>query len=358
MIQTGCCVVMFGPPGMAFGSAAGGRRAVMQLCSDQSRQACSPCSAMSADQVWLGGCADLGFGNTWRTLHQPEALVRDIQDSQVGDDAVDDALAGEWQRAFPDDLEVSVLGDVLHQDDDPSRAMDEVHGPAHALDHLAGDRPVGEVARGGDLHGAKNRGVDPAGADHPEARGRVEVAGTCQHGHGLLAGVDQIRVLVPVERVWAGAQDAVLRLKGQLDVGVKEAGDQGRQADAEVDVVPAIQLAGSPGGHLLSVQCHRHSAAFASRCGRVVSRSIPLSTACAGDNATTRSMYTPGRWMASGSSSPGSTRCSTSAMAILADMAQTGLKLRAALRKTRFPCRSPFQARTKAKSAGSDRSRR
>src|ERR1019366_3467147 len=130
-------------------------------------------SCRARDEVRLGRGTDLGFGDTWRTLHQPEAFVRDIQDGQVGDDAVDDALTGERQRALLDDLEVSVLGDVLHQDDDPSRTMDEVHGPAHALDHLAGDRPVGEVASGRDLHGAKNRGVDPAGADHPEARRRV-----------------------------------------------------------------------------------------------------------------------------------------------------------------------------------------
>jgi len=61
---------------------------------------------------------------------------------------VHDALTGQRQRALLDDLEVPVLGDVLHQDDDPSRTMDQVHGPAHALDHLAGDRPVGQVAGG------------------------------------------------------------------------------------------------------------------------------------------------------------------------------------------------------------------
>src|SRR5664280_3273209 len=79
------------------------------------------CSSPARDQVWLGRRADLGFGDTWCTLHQPETFVCDIQDGQVGDDAVDDALTGERQRAFLDDLEVSVLGDVLHQDDDPLR---------------------------------------------------------------------------------------------------------------------------------------------------------------------------------------------------------------------------------------------
>src|SRR5665647_1112271 len=52
-------------------------------------------SCRARDEVRLGRRADLGFGDTWRTLHQPETFVCDIQDGQVGDDAVDDALTGE-----------------------------------------------------------------------------------------------------------------------------------------------------------------------------------------------------------------------------------------------------------------------
>src|SRR3712207_7032891 len=39
-----------------------------------------------------------------------------------------------------------VLGRVLHHDHNLLHAGDEVHGPAHALHHLAGNHPVGEVA--------------------------------------------------------------------------------------------------------------------------------------------------------------------------------------------------------------------
>src|SRR6478735_6383036 len=58
----------------------------------------------------------------------------------------------------------------------------------------------------------------------------------------------------------------------------------------------------------------------------------------------------PGRWMPSGSSSPGSTSSSTCAMQTRPAIAASGLKLRADLLKTRLPCRSPRRAWTRAKS--------
>ena len=54
------------------------------------------------------------------------------------------------------------------------RAGHQVHRAAHALDHLAGDHPVGEVALLGDLHGAEDGEIDVAAADHGEAVGAGE----------------------------------------------------------------------------------------------------------------------------------------------------------------------------------------
>mgnify|MGYP003296925108 CR=1 FL=1 len=67
--------------------------------------------------------------------------------------------------------------------------------------------------------------------------------------------------------------------------------------------------------------------------------------------STTRWTKMPGMWTCSGSSSPGSTSSSTSAMVIFPAMAQSGLKFIAVAWKTRLPWRSPFQARTRPKSA-------
>ena len=61
-----------------------------------------------------------------------------------------------------------VLGCVLHHDDDPLDAGDQVHRAAHALDHLAGDHPVGEVAVLGDLHGAQDGEIDVSTSNHGE----------------------------------------------------------------------------------------------------------------------------------------------------------------------------------------------
>ena len=51
---------------------------------------------------------------------------------------------------------------------------DEIHRAAHALDHLARDHPVGEVALLADLHRAEDGEVDVPAADHREALGARE----------------------------------------------------------------------------------------------------------------------------------------------------------------------------------------
>ena len=58
-----------------------------------------------------------------------------------------------------------------------ARAVDEVHRAAHALDHLARDHPVGQVAARRDLHGAEHGEVDVAAADHGEGLGASRRSG-------------------------------------------------------------------------------------------------------------------------------------------------------------------------------------
>src|SRR5439155_1067732 len=62
------------------------------------------------------------------------------------------------------------------------------------------------------------------------------------------------------------------------------------------------------------------------------------------------STKTPGVMTVSGSITPGSTSCSTSAIVCSEAVANTGLKFRADIRYTRFPLRSPRCAFTNAKS--------
>src|SRR5690606_2533554 len=241
----------------------------------------------------------------------------------------------------------SVAGGVAHDDDQPADAVHEVHRPAHPLDHFTGDGPVGQVAAGGDLHGAEDGDVDVAAADHAERQRGVEVRGAGQRGHRLLARVDQVGVDLVVRRVRADAEDAVLGVQRHPAALRHEAGDERGQPDAEVHVGAVGQLGCGAGGDLLPGPAHRPSPSAAPR---TVLSSMGLSAACSGVSSTTRCTTTRGRCPASGSISPGSTSRSTSATVTRPAIAASGLKLRAALWNTRLPCRSPSAARTSAKS--------
>ena len=237
--------------------------------------------------------------------------------------------AGQRQGARRTQLRRAVLGDVLHQHDDPPRAVHEVHRAAHALDHLAGDHPVGDVPARGDLHGAEDRDVDLARRGSSRTRGRVEEARPRPDRDRLLAGVDQVGVDLVVRRV--GGRPRGRRSRTAARVRRRAAGSSGR---------------GSAGRCRGSRSCRR--AAPARRVPPVCPRVRPSCSpalmgspraACAarcasrrpapGVSSTTRSTKMPGRWTASGSRAPTGTSRSTSAIVTWPAAAQSGLKLRA-----------------------------
>ena len=71
------------------------------------------------------------------------AFAIDREHRQIGDQQIDDALAGQWQRTLTFELRCSVLFGVLHDDHHAAHAGNQIHRAAHALDHLAGHHPVG-----------------------------------------------------------------------------------------------------------------------------------------------------------------------------------------------------------------------
>ena len=161
-------------------------------------------------------------------------------------------------------------------------AVDEVHRAAHALDHLAGHGPVGDVAARRDLHRAEHGGRDAAAADHAEARGRVEVArrpgstvtvslpalmsfgsSSPSHGYG------------PTPRMPFSECSTTWTPVGQV------VRDERRQADAEVHVGAVLELAGGAGGHLVAGERHQAVLRSVGR-GRTVTFSIGRSAACSG----------------------------------------------------------------------------
>ena len=63
---------------------------------------------------------------------------------------------------------------MLHRNNDAGAGGDEIHSAAHALDELAGDKIVGHVAVGCDLHRAKDRHLAVRAADHCEGLRRAK----------------------------------------------------------------------------------------------------------------------------------------------------------------------------------------
>jgi hypothetical protein len=145
---------------------------------------------------------------------------------------------------------VLLFGDVFHQDDDALDARHQVHRAAHALDHLAGDHPVGQVAFFADLHRAQDGQVDLAAADHREAVMAAEDGRALDGGDGLLAGIDQVGVDLVRGRERAYAQHAVFRLQPHFLVA-GEIGHQRRDADAEVHVKTVFEFLGGTRRHLV-----------------------------------------------------------------------------------------------------------
>ena len=103
----------------------------------------------------------------------------------------------------------------------------EVHGPTHALDQLAGYRPVRQVTGRGDLHAAQNGRVDVAAADHGETDGGVEERRAGVDSHGLLAGVDEVGVDIVFVGIRADTEDPVLGVQHDVNTCRQEVRYQG-----------------------------------------------------------------------------------------------------------------------------------
>lgn len=197
--------------------------------------------------------------NARRGFDQLQSLLGHVDHAEVRNDAIHHAHTRQRQRALGQDLHVFgavlFLGGVFHQNDHPLDAGHEVHRATHALDHLAGDHPVGQVARLAHLHRTENRQVDLAAANHRKALIAAEDGAAGQRGHGLLACVDQVGIHFVFHGKRTDAQHAVFALQPDfLVAGV--VGNQRRDTDAEVDVETVLQLLGSARRHL--VLCPGH----------------------------------------------------------------------------------------------------
>ncbi|GMR36631.1 hypothetical protein PMAYCL1PPCAC_06826, partial [Pristionchus mayeri] len=114
---------------------------------------------------------DLLDGEIFPHFLQSEPLLSvHIEYCHISDDSADDSLSSEREGALAEDLVFSSLRSVFHcHDDSGSRGRHEIHRPAHSLDHLAGDHPIGQISILGNLHSSQKSDVDMRSSNHGEA---------------------------------------------------------------------------------------------------------------------------------------------------------------------------------------------
>ena len=149
-----------------------------------------------------------------------------------------------------------MLADMLHQHHHAFDASDQIHRAAHALDHLAGDHPVGKVALTGHLHGTEDGEIDVTAADHREAVLAAEIAGTGTRRHRLLASIDQVGIDFIFRREGADSKQAVLGLQPHIHAIGNVVGHQRWQANTEIDVGAVVEFLGRTFGHLVAIPGH------------------------------------------------------------------------------------------------------
>ncbi len=93
--------------------------------------------------------------------------------------------------------------------------------------------------------------------NHREAFCRRKEARSRQLGDGLLAGIDEIGVLLALERKGSDSQHAVLTVEHDMQLGGNVVGHQCGHADAKVYIEAIAQLARRAGGHLFTCPGHQ-----------------------------------------------------------------------------------------------------
>jgi hypothetical protein len=95
-----------------------------------------------------------------------------------------------------------------------------------------------------------------AAADHRERLGGGEIARGRQFGYGLLAGIDQVGILLALIGKRTKAEHAVFALQLNAHPLRNVVRHQRRDADTEIDVESVAQFLGGPFGHLIASPRH------------------------------------------------------------------------------------------------------
>lgn len=98
-----------------------------------------------------------------------------------------------------------------------------------------------------------------AAADHPKRISGAKVAGARNFGDRLLASVDQVGINLAFERERTHAEHAVFALKHHIHPFWNVVGDQSRNPDSKIHVVPVAELLGCAHRKLIPSERHRWS---------------------------------------------------------------------------------------------------
>src|SRR5699024_8050847 len=128
------------------------------------------------------------------------------------------------------------------------------------------------------------------------------------------------------------AEDAVLRGQRHVRALGEVAGDEGRHADAEVDVLAVGEVGGDPRRHLLMVPAHDRASSVSALLSFLISTPVSWRP-----TSTMRCTKIRGTWTSAGLRAPGSTNSSDWTIVMRPAMAASGLKLRAVPRNCRLP---------------------
>ena len=196
----------------------------------------------------LGGRLQRILSNPGGQLPDQQAILGRLDHREFGDDKAHPPRRCQRQRAAPDDLRVT-FGGMRHRHDDPLGAGNQVHGPTHAGNHLAGDHPVRQVPEFVHLQAAQHGDGKVSAADQPEGNAAIERTGARIGPHQRAAGVCHELGFQPVFRRRRHADQSMLRLEKYLHAWRNVVGDQRRHADAEVDEITRPQFLRDPAGN-------------------------------------------------------------------------------------------------------------
>src|SRR5271163_2619359 len=105
------------------------------------------CGAVNVDgEVGVCRALDIVCGDPRCGLAEDQGAIVNVDDGEIGDDPLHHCSPGARQRALVEDLGAAIAVGVFHDDEDEPGTVYQIHGAAHALDHLARHHPIGKVS--------------------------------------------------------------------------------------------------------------------------------------------------------------------------------------------------------------------